>query len=121
MSKGDTSVARGKVGDLLPPREMISAQSMSKHNCWTAAGPLVVDLGARVLNEAARNCGRISGYASLLFLRLCARRYKESSSRDAGEFREIATRNHGLEICIVDQSAPALDNSNWRAPDDILL
>src|SRR6516162_8525563 len=37
---------------------MIPAQPMGKHDCWTAAGALVVDLRACVLNKAARNGSR---------------------------------------------------------------
>src|SRR5262249_19547333 len=67
-----------------------------KHNCWSDAGALVIDLRASVLNKAARNYGRISRYGSLLFLRLAARSYKQASGGNAGEFREIATRDHGV-------------------------
>jgi len=70
---------------------MIPAQPMGKYDCRTATGALVVDLRACVLNKAARNGSRISSYGSLLFLRLSARRYKQASSGDAGEFCEIAT------------------------------
>ena|SRR6266849_5186574 len=95
------------MGDLLPPGKMISAQPMGKHDCGAAADALVVDLGARVLNNAARNSGGVSGCGRLFFLRLATGRYKRASSGEAGEFREIATRNHEEESNIVVQRAPA--------------
>jgi len=80
---------------------MIPAQSMGKHDCRTAAGALVVDLGPGILDNAARDNGLVTGCGQLFFLRLAAGRYERASSGEAGEFREIATRNHGIEISIV--------------------
>ncbi len=99
--------------DLLPPGKMIPAQPMGKHNCWTAAGALVVDLGARVLNKTARNSGWVSRGGRLFFLGLPAGRHKRVSSGEASEFREIATRNHGEETNIVAQG--------WRPRYDLAL
>src|SRR6266436_3193175 len=90
--------------DLLPPRKMIPAQSMGKHDCWSGAGELVVDLGARALNETARD-DRISEFRRLPLLRLSAGRYQHTSRGEACQFREIAARNHGEVTRIVAQRA----------------
>src|SRR6266481_9884583 len=81
--------------NLLPPRKMTPAQSMGKHDGWPSAGALVVDLGARALNETARNGLRISRFRRFPLLSLSAGRYPHTSSGEACQFREIATRNHG--------------------------
>ena len=94
------------MGDLLPPGKMIPAQSVRKHDGWSGAGALVVDLGARALNETARN-GSISDFRRLPLLRLSAGRYQHTSGGEACEFREIATRDHGEATSIVAQSVPA--------------
>ena len=86
------------MGDLLPPGKMIPAQSMGKQDCGAGPGALVVDLGARVLNKAARNGGWVSVCGRLLFLCLPPARYKRASSSEAGEFREVTTCDHGSEI-----------------------
>jgi len=106
MSKGNARVAMRKMRNLLPPRKMIPAQSVGKHDRWSAAGALVVDLGARVLNETARN-GSISDFRRLPLLRFPAGRYQHASGGEACEFREIATRNHEEVTSIVAQRVPA--------------
>ncbi len=102
--------------DLLPPGKMIPAQPMGKHNCWTAAGALVVDLSARVLNKAVRNSGWVSRGGRLFFLGLPTGRHKRASSSEASEFREIATLNHGEETNIVAQRLPAQVRPDAEVP-----
>src|SRR6266481_7620465 len=80
--------------NLLPPRKMIPAQPVGKHDGWTVAGTLVINLGAFTLNETVRN-DRISDFRRLPLLSLSAGRYQHTSGGEAGQFREIATRNHG--------------------------
>src|ERR1700693_6581865 len=67
MSKGNACVAARKMGNLLPPGKLIPAQSVGKHDGWSSARALVVDLGARALNETARN-GSISDFRRLTLL-----------------------------------------------------
>jgi len=84
---------------------MVPAQSVGKHDGWSVAGALVINLGAFILNEAARN-GSISDFRRLPLLSLSARRYQHTSGGEASQFREIATRNHGEVASIVAQRAP---------------
>ena len=96
------------MGDLLPPGKMIPAQSMGKHDRRTAPGALVVDLGARVLNKAARNGGWVSVCGRLFFLRLPAGSYQRASSGEGGELREVTTCDHGSQINSAIRSRPIL-------------
>jgi len=85
---------------------MVPAQSVGKDDGWSVAGTLVINLGAFILNEAARN-GSISDFRSLPLLRLSAGRYQHTSGGEACQFREIATRDHREVASIVAQSLPA--------------
>ncbi len=84
---------------------MIPPQSMGKHDGWSAAGALVVDLGALALNETVRDSS-ISDFRRLSPLSLSAGRHQHTSGGEACEFREIATRNHGEATSIVAQRVP---------------
>ena len=92
---------------------MTPAESMGKDDCRTASGALVVDLGARVLNITVSNRGWISSCGGLFLLRLSARRHKCASSREAGEFCEIASGDHVEEANIVAQRVTA--QAKYRA------
>jgi len=107
MSKDNARVAMRKMRNLLPPRKMIPAQSMGKHDGWSGAGALVVDFGARVLNETARN-GSISDFRRLPLLRFPAGRYQHATGGEACEFREIATRNHEDQHCSPKGAGPGM-------------
>ena len=105
MSEGNAGIATRKIGNLLPPGNMIPAQSMRKHDRWSAARALEVDLGAFAWNDAARN-SRVPDFSGLPLLRFSAARYQHTSSGEPCESREITTRNHGEVIGIVTQRLP---------------
>ena len=104
MSKGNAGIVSRKVWDLLPPRKMIPADSVGKHDRGAAAAELVIDLSTGVLNKSARDRCRISSYRRLPFVRPFSRGDKQASSGYAGELCEIAACNHSRATRIVNQS-----------------
>jgi len=64
VREGDARIARGEMGDLLPPRQLVAAEPVRKHDRGPCTRYLVVDDVCAALKaaDAAGGQGRIDGH-----------------------------------------------------------